>query len=138
MSRLKLRYGILIVSGILLCAGLALFRLPGRAAVIPAATAEERQLYLFSQGHKCREETMQAVIVPDAADAVLSDYVSMQAEQGLPFADYAGQEAERYVCRLEQSELYAELLVCDGILIGAMCCDPAKHTMLRITGRPYP
>lgn len=135
---MKMRNAVLILVGAAICAGLALFRLPEQNDGIPAATAEERQIYLFSQGFKGREETAQEITVPDTEDAIFADYAALQEAQGLPLAAYAGQPAVQYVFRLEQSELYAELLVSDGILIGAMCCDPAKHTMLRINGKPFP
>ncbi len=122
----------------MICAGLWFLR-PGESAeTIPAGTDAERLLYLFAQGHKGRETAAQEIVIPDADDPVFADYAAMQAEQGLPVTEYAGQPAVRYVYALEQSELCAELLVSDGVLVGAMCCDPSERTMRRISGKPYP
>ena len=135
---MKLQAVILITTGVVLTAGILLLHLPERETPIPAATETDRQLWLFAQGYKGREISAEEIVVPDPEDPVFADYAAMQAEQGLPLDRYAGQPAVRCIYELEQTPLYAELLVSDGVLIGAMCCDPAEHTMRRISGKPYP
>lgn len=135
---MKLHPVLILTAGIGLSIGCLLFCLHDRAEPIPAGTETERQLWLFAQGWKGREISMQEITIPDADDPVFAAYAAMQAEQGLPLERYTGQAAQRYVYELEQSPLYAELLTVDGALVGAMCCDPADHTMRRISGRPYP
>jgi hypothetical protein len=135
---MKLLPVIILAAGIALSAGVLLYCLPERADPIPAGSETERQLWLFGQGYKGREVSAQEIIVPAPEDPVFSDYAAMQTEQGFAPERYAGHSAVRYVYALEQTDLYAELLVSDGVLIGAMCCDPAEHTMRRMNGKPYP
>ena len=134
---MKLQPVIILTTGLALTAVVLLLSLPERQTPIPAATETDRQLWLFGQGYKGREISAEEIVVPDTEDPVFSGYAAMQAEQGLPLERYAGQPAARYVYELEQTPLCAELLVADGQLIGAMCCDPAAHTMLRIYAEPF-
>lgn len=135
---MKWRYLVLGGIGIALCAGLFWFGKPAEVSGIPAGTEDERLLYLFSQGFKGRELSAQEIVVPELSDVVFADYAAMQEMQGLPVGAYCGRSAVRYVYELEQTELCAELLVADKVLIGAMCCDPGKHTMLTAAGEVYP
>ena len=133
---MKWRYWVLAGMGIVLCAGVWWLASPDELSGIPAGTEEERMLYLFAQGFKGREQSAQEIIVPDCSDAVFADYAALQTAQGLPLEQCSGKPAVRYVYELEQTNLYAELLVADGMLIGAMCCNPAKHEILAISGKP--
>jgi hypothetical protein len=136
MMHMKWRYWVFAGMGVALCAGLWWFATPDEPSGIPAGTGEERMLYLFAQGFKGREQSVQEITVPDVSDVVFADYAALQAAQGLPLAEYSGKPAVRYVYTLEQTDFYAELLVADSILIGAMCCNPAKHEMFTISGKP--
>ena len=134
---MKLCGWLLLAGGTLLCGGVLLLCLWSEPDGIPAASGDERTLYLFSQGWKAREETRQEITVPDCEDAVFAAYAALQARQGMPLKHYEGKRAVRYLYRLEQSELYAELMTADGILIGAACLDPGSHTLLDIAGKPF-
>ncbi|MCR5717720.1 MAG: DUF4830 domain-containing protein [Oscillospiraceae bacterium] len=132
-----MKKGIAVLTAVclFLCAGVFLLLRREQADGIPAETSEDREIYLFSQGWKGRELTAREITVPDTDDAVFAAYAALQETQGLPLSRYAGKRAVMYVYRLEQSPLYAQLLVADGRLIGAMCTDPAAHDLLGISGK---
>lgn len=135
MKKTKCLAGVLLAGAVILC-GVWGFSRHDKPTGIPAATETDREIYLFTQGWKGEPDPDErTVIVPDAADAVFAPYAALQAQQGLPVADFAGKTAQVYTYRLYQSELYAELLCADGELIGAMCYDPAAPEMLSIQGK---
>lgn len=101
---------------------------------IPAVTDTDRQIYLFTQGWKAEETCIREVCIPDADDPVFAEYAALQEQQGLPLAAFTGQTATRYTYRLAQSELCAELLCADGIVIGAARFDPATGRLYSIRG----
>ena len=124
---------ILAVTGIAAVCGIFLLRgEPARPEGIPAKTADDRLVYLFTQGWKAEEIGQAEVIVPDGEDANFAAYAALQDTQGLPVRKFAGQAAMRYTYRLSPSEQFAELLCADGQVIGAMRYG-GKHEALPVS-----
>ena len=73
----------------------------------------------------------QTVIVPDE-DAVYTDYASLQRVQNLPLDRFAGKRAVLYTYTLRDSSLCAELLIADGVIIGAQCYLPEQPQPLPV------
>ena len=93
-----------LLAGAVIVGGAAAFTLHDKPTGIPAATETDREIYLFTQGWKGEPDPDErTVIVPDAADAVFAPYAALQAQQGLPVADFAGKAAQVYTYRLYQS-----------------------------------
>ena len=128
---------LLLTVPVLVGLGALLFLRDDKPKGIPAASETDREIWLFTQGFKGELTDTQELIVPSPEDAVFAEYAAMQAAQGYPLAQYAGQSACRYTYRLTTGGLYAELLCADGILIGAMCFDPVTHRMYGADGKPY-
>lgn len=130
---------ILILPPIALCAAALILshrEQPPQTLTIPAAAEPERIAYLRSQGWEGELLSSQAVIVPQE-DAVYAEYAGLQRRQQLPLYAYTGKRAVVYTYALENTELYAELLTADGILIGAQCYSPEEHITLDIRGKTF-
>lgn len=93
---------------------------------VPAATEEQRIAFLRSEGWEAAPIGTQAVTIPQP-DGIYADYAALQAQQQLPLTEYIGQPAMLYTYALSGTDLVAELLTADGILIGAQCYDPELH-----------
>ena len=108
-----------------------------QAVKIPASTEADRAAYLLSQGYEGEQINSRAVRIPQTTDGAYADYAALQIAQHLPLSDYAGERAVLYTYALVESELRAELLTADGILIGAQCYVPEDSVTLGMNGRPY-
>lgn len=135
MKAIRAALGISIISALCIAAFAAFLARSHVPSGIPASTPDERMVYLFTQGWKGEEIGSDEVVIPESTDVVYLDFAQLQKAQGLPLARYAGCRAMRYTYRLAQSDLYAELVCADGILVGAMCYDPAAGEMYTIQGK---
>lgn len=95
---------------------------------ISCATAEERLEYLNSLGWQVeKSEEMKEITIPQKFNAVYNQYNDIQAEQGFDLENYKGKKAVVYTYKVTNYEdndnVIADLIVCDGILIGADLCD---------------
>lgn len=103
------------------------------AEPIPAASNEERLTYLGSLGWQVNPEPLEtlALQLPQELGADYSDYLRLQEEQGMPFAQYAGQTASRYTYAVNNYPGYdgpvqINLWVCDGVLVGGDLIAPGE------------
>lgn len=139
MNKKHLKYIFLLPPVLLCAAALALHcreTSPG-SVPIAAASEEERIRYLRSEGWEGELLSAQAVTVP-AEETVPEAYAGLQRRQQLPLHEHAGTQGMVYLYSLRNSDLYAELLTADGILIGAQCFDPSVHVTLDIRGNTVP
>lgn len=111
------------------------------AQQIRAVTEFDRSAWLLTQGWQGELQSSRAVVIPDAdsgnPDQNYQNYIQLQAQQNLPFTDYAGTNGILYTYALKDSGLCAELLTADGILVGAQCYYPgADSETLDMQGNP--
>ena len=100
---------------------------------IPAATNEERLTYLGELGWQVDPEPLEtlAMQLPHELEQDYSDYVKLQAEQGFPFVQCAGQTASRYTYKVNNYPGYdgpvqIDLWVCGGVLVGGDVIAPGE------------
>ena len=104
---------------------------------ISVATETEREKYLLSLGWEGKLIDSQTITVPQFPDENYSLYYSMQQQQNLPLADFMGKEAVIATYELKNSNLFAELLTCEGVLIGVQFYDPLQAITLDKNGNPF-
>ena len=104
---------------------------------ISVATETERKNYLLSVGWNGKQIDSQKVIIPEVIDENYQLYVSMQKQQHLPLTDYMGKEALIITYELKDSNLYAELLTVEGVLVGIQCYDPLQGITLDKNGKTF-
>ena len=92
---------------------------------VSAASNEERIAYLNSLGWDVAEEPIETLQLglPDDLAADYGEYCKLQKDQGLPFSDYGGKQAERYTYAVTNypdipQGVQANLYVCNGRIIG--------------------
>lgn len=99
-------------------------------AQVSCSTADERAQYLSSLGWKFdKKESEKEITIPSTFNEVYQNYNSIQKEQGFDLEKYKGKTATLYtynITNYESSEnVIADLIVIDGVLIGADLCDPS-------------
>jgi len=98
-------------------------------AEISCATAEERADYLRSLGWEFDTEEEKEITIPAEWNNVYEQYNAIQKKQGFDLSDYKGCAAVIYTYHLtnykDSQNVIANLIVCDGKLVGADLCDPA-------------
>lgn len=104
---------------------------------ISVQTETERKNYLLSMGWEGKQIDSQKVVIPEIPDENYQLYYSMQQEQHLPLANYMGNEAICYTYQLENSDLYAEMLTVEGVLVGVQYYDPLQGITLDKDGKPF-
>ena len=104
------------------------------ATPIPASTNEERLTYLGELGWQVDPEPLEALAMqlPQNLDGDYSAYLKLQEEQGLPFAQCAGQTASRYTYKVNNYPGYdgpvqINLWVCGGELVGGDLIAPGEN-----------
>ena len=103
---------------------------------IRAAAESDRSAWLMLQGWNGELLTSRPVTIPAEITEMYQAYAELQTRQRLPLMQYAGKHGVLYTYRLENSDLYAELLTADGILIGAQCYRPDEGITLNMHGNP--
>lgn len=98
-----------------------------QASVI-CQTAEQRQNYINSLGWKTDgNETKKEITVPTEFNNVYNQYNDVQKKQGFDLEEYKGQKAIIYTYNItnyrQSQSVVADLIVVDGILVGADLCD---------------
>ncbi|MBE6919713.1 MAG: DUF4830 domain-containing protein [Ruminococcaceae bacterium] len=95
------------------------------AAPIAAGTAEQRLAYLTGLGWAVDAEPVETLDLqlPERLEGEWADYAKLQSEQGLPFADCAGQPVRRYTYTVTnypgiEKGVQANLFICGEQLIG--------------------
>ena len=113
----------------ILCGALAALLLAGcfggnkETEVITAATNEERVAYLEALGWQVEPEPVETLQIKLPSDLKgYEDYLTLQTEQGLPFADCGGKVVCRYTYRVTnypggRRDAQVNLLQCDGAVV---------------------
>lgn len=96
---------------------------------ISCATAEERASYLATLGWEFDGEEQKEITIPEDWNEVYEQYNAIQKKQGFDLTPYKGSTATIYTYHLtnykDNENVIADLMVCEGKLIGADLCDPA-------------
>ena len=132
-----LKYLLILPPAVLCCIAVILShqkRMPA-ADEIRAAAESDRSAWLMLQGWKGELLHSRPVTVPYEITDTFADYAALQTRQRLPLMQYAGKHGVLYTYRPENSDLYAELLTADGMLVGAQCYEPETGRMLNIHGK---
>ena len=101
------------------------------AEPISCATKEQRAQYLASLGWEFSAESEKEITIPEVFNEVYSNYNSVLKKQGFDLEDYRGKTATLYTYNItnyaSSKDIIADLIVADGILIGADLCDPSAE-----------
>lgn len=113
-----------------------LFNHPAKPAsantIISCATTEERVAYINSLNFETdsREESKE-IIIPERFNDVYNKYNDIQKQQNFDLTDYKGKTAVMYTYHITNYEngdnVIANLIVYDGVLIGADLCDTSAE-----------
>ena len=99
------------------------------SARVSASTDLERRDFLQSFGWElsddCEEKTL---TIPEKWNNVYNDYNEIQINQGFDLSDYKGRTVTLYTYTItnyedESDGIVADMLVCDGTLIGGDICN---------------
>lgn len=102
--------------------------------------AAQRLEFLSRNGYACEGETARQIRIPDQLDEVYQVYNSLQIEQGYNLENYLGRTVDLYTYAVTnyegEDEVYAHLLVCDGMIIGgdisSARLDGFMHGIVRV------
>lgn len=105
--------------------------------VYSGVTAQDREDFLASFGWSVTSEAIDSrdVIIPEEFSDIYATYNEMQIAQGFDLEPYKGVQCTQYIYLVldypdETREIYATLLVCDGIIIGGdLSCSEADGFM---------
>lgn len=102
-------------------------------AEISCKTAQERRAYIAALGWVLGdEESSREIVIPSKFNQVYSEYNKIQKEQGFDLENYKGQTATIYTYDVENYEgsnnVIADLIVINGVLVGADLCDTNAET----------
>ena len=101
------------------------------ASPISCATKEQRDEYLTSLGWEYSGESEKEITIPEKFNEVYENYNSTLKKQGFDLEKYRGKTATLYTYNISNynstDEIIADLIVCDGVLIGADLCNPSAE-----------
>lgn len=101
------------------------------AAGISCSTPKERESYLTKLGYEFGTSESKTITVPAEFNEVYQEYNEIQKQQGFDLEGYKGKEAVIYTYKItnykDNENVIADLMVCDGTLIGADLCDPSAE-----------
>lgn len=97
-------------------------------APVSCATSKERADYIRSVGYETDgKESSKEVTIPSEFNDVYNQYNDIQKEQGFDLAQYKGRTVTLYTYTItnykDNNNVIADLMVLDGVLIGADLCD---------------
>lgn len=101
------------------------------SAIISASTDKERRDYLASFGWDTESEPEQKQLtIPESWNDVYNAYNELQLNQGFDLSQYKGKAVTLYSYKITNYEnlsegVVADMLVCDGRLIGGDICNTA-------------
>lgn len=99
------------------------------SATISASTDEERRNYLAQFGYELSKDCEEKELtIPQSWNQVYTDYNEVQVNQGFDLTEYKGKKVTLYTYAITNYEnisqgIVADMLVCDGILIGGDVCN---------------
>ncbi|MBO5495281.1 MAG: DUF4830 domain-containing protein [Eubacterium sp.] len=100
---------------------------------ISASTDEDRREYLESYGWELAAEYEEKELtIPEKWNKVYSDYNKIQQSQGFDLTDYKGKSVRLFTYEITNYEdesvgIVADMLVCDGVLIGGDICNTSAE-----------
>lgn len=99
---------------------------------IPCETLEQRTQYINSLGYEIGEDEQEKdIVIPSVFNDVYNRYNEIQKEQGFDLNEYKGRNAKMFTYNVtnykNNDNVIANLLVCDGVLIGADLCDTSAR-----------
>ncbi|MBR2304306.1 MAG: DUF4830 domain-containing protein [Ruminococcus sp.] len=103
-----------------------------KASQTKVGSEKERQAFLSEMGWKVSQkpESTREITIPEKFDKVYKTYNDLQKEQGFDLSDYKGKKATVYTYTVTNYKGYsgkdcikANLIVCDGKLIGGDVCS---------------
>lgn len=102
-------------------------------AEISCATVKERADYIASLGWQTDgNEASKEITIPNQFNQVYTDYNKIQTKQGFDLEKHKGKAATIYTYNITNYDgnenVIADLIVQDGILIGADLCDTNAQT----------
>lgn len=103
------------------------------SAAVSASTDTQRRDYLASFGWEAAEEfETKELTVPERWNDVYIDYNEIQKNQGFDLTDFKGRKVTLYTYKItnyegESEGIVADMLVCDGALIGGDICNTAAE-----------
>lgn len=107
------------------------------SATISASTDEQRQSYLAQFGWQVEKEFQsKELTIPENWNDVYIQYNEIQKNQGFDLTEYKGKKVTLYTYTINNYEkesqgIVADMLVCNGILIGGDVCNTsAKNGFL--------
>ena len=104
------------------------------SAVVSASTDKERRDYLASFGWELSEDSeTKELTIPNDWNEIYNSYNDIQKKQGFDLAEYKGKKVELYTYFITNYEektegIVADMLVCDGVLIGGDICNTAADS----------
>ena len=101
-------------------------------AKINCSTTQERTKYLTSLGWEFgSDEREKEITIPNEFNDIYQSYNEIQKNQGFNLEEYKGKKATLYtydITNCESSDkAIADLIVIDGVLVGADLCDPSAE-----------
>ncbi len=113
------------------------------AAVLTARSNEERITYLKTYGWEVGSEPLEIseVAIPVEFGKVYQEYNKIQKKQGFDLSDYAGRKVRRYTYEVTNypdypEDIRANLLVCEGVIIGGDICSIRLDGFMHGFARP--
>lgn len=97
-------------------------------ATVSCSTLKERQDYIQSLGYETDgSESSKKVTIPTTFNDVYNQYNDIQKQQGFDLTQHKGKTVTIYTYTItnykNNKNVIADLMVCDGMLIGADLCD---------------
>lgn len=100
---------------------------------ISCATAQERLDYIKSLGWEIQgEESARDITIPTEFNDVYENYNNIQKKQGFDLEKHKGKAVKLYTYSISNYDgsdsVIADLIVCNGVLIGADLCNPSADS----------
>ena len=104
----------------------------GRADIYTLKTEQDRQEFIHEMGWEADKEYTECkvVLIPEKWNDVYEKYNELQKEQGFDLENYKGKTCEIYTYKIhnyegcdDSEEVYINLYICDGVLIGGDVCS---------------
>ena len=101
------------------------------SAPVSCATKEQRTEYLTSLGWEFSAESEKQIVIPEQFNEVYTNYNNALKKQGFDLEEHRGKTATLYTYNItnyySSKDIIADLIVSDGVLIGADLCDPSAE-----------
>lgn len=108
------------------------------SAPVDASTVSRRIDYFASHGWEVEEISGKDITIPADFSRNYAEYAAIQDKQGMPLREYAGRDAKVYTYQVknynpDNTEMLAELLVCDDTAIASMVYSSEGLSIMSVT-----